>query len=764
MAVNPKSLGDQIFDEQFGGSQSLGDQIFEAQFGSRKPRPAPVPVEGFWSSAGRSAKGMTGAGVAALGTTLEDVGAPVLGQPLRRYGESVQQANAGAIQSLGDIVDKPRAFLGESLGQLAAQVPVSMAGAAAGARAGAALPVPPNLKVPAAALGGAAGAFVPNLVMEYGETRGNQRETGQEDKGKALGAATAAAALDTLGDVYAVPKLLNPVKRAAELAPKLLPAGASRLGAVAQQGLKSALVEGPLTEIPQTALERWGGGKDLASPEALNEYGVAGAMGAVGGGVLGGVQGALQPRAEPWEKPGFTVRPALNPNALPPEPAQPAAPSLTPLPVAPPVAPLPVDGLAPLPVLSPPTRGPGAVNALPPVAPPPMASPERAVSLESLRNLAGSKANYQRWSNVRDGSDAASFYQMVEAPFHALQDAQGRGVPITREAIDELLGTNTVYQGKKIRKQAGDLLAQAFMGEPETAAPALPTLDPAGLKLVTDPVTGETWTLAPAPMLGESPPLFDPETGEILQGAPEPLGPVLGEAPPVLAEAPPLSGLGGAYAGGVETQAVAGPGAEALGGAGADPAAGDLGAAAGVAGFDEPVGGVGRLGAGGGGGTPALYSDLAGLGTGLATDALVGADGGRDGASAGGDVAVGGGPEPVLGAGENPAVAGDGGGALSPEGPGRLGGAWPPVQPQESGDVDESQSVPGPGGVAARTETEVTRAGTGAGEAQAGEGEAGTVAEKPIEIPDAVKRALDFHISGFQGAAQKLRDLFGGGD
>jgi len=301
-------------------------QDVRAHFGFAPQPTQPPPAPGFAESLGRSAKAMTGAGIASLGTVLEDVGAPDLGQPVRQYGESIQQANPSAIQTMGDIVAKPRAFLGEAAGQLAAQLPVSAAGAFTGARLGA---MAGGLAGPAGAavggvLGGIGGAFVPNVTMEYGEARANQRDTGLDDKGRALTAALPAAALDTAGELFAARKVLKPLfgKAAGVALPvtEYLPQGASRLGNIAKQAGQAAIVEGA-TEIPQTALERWGGGMPLATPDALNEYGISAAMGAVGGGLVGGAGGAMQPRAQPGADipPTPTVTgPQPTPAGLPP--------------------------------------------------------------------------------------------------------------------------------------------------------------------------------------------------------------------------------------------------------------------------------------------------------------------------------------------------------------------------------------------------------------------------------------------------------------
>ena len=85
-----------------------------------------------------------------------------------------------------------------------------------------------------------------------------------------------------------------------------MPEGASRLAHAGKQALKTALVEGPGTEIPQTAIERFAGGQEIGTPEAFDEYALAGAKGAIGGGAIGGGLGLVAPRETTLPAPAIT--------------------------------------------------------------------------------------------------------------------------------------------------------------------------------------------------------------------------------------------------------------------------------------------------------------------------------------------------------------------------------------------------------------------------------------------------------------------------
>lgn len=290
--------------------------------------PPPSPPNPFLETVQR-----TGGQIAsAAGTTLEDIGADETGRKVREYGEQVIAEHPSQLEGLGDIIEKPGTAIQEAVGNVLPQIPLSLGGAWAGAKAGASLPLPPQGRAIAALLGGGVGAFAPNLMMEYGETRAKQREEGIDDKGLAMQGALPAAGLEMLGDVGIAGRLLpDPLKKAVGkvVGESVLPEGAG-LGARAlyalKEGAKGAAIEGPLTEVPQTYLERFGGGQEMFTPEGNEEAALSGALGAIGGGALRGGGSFIAPARPEQVKPGTEETP---PQA-PPQPTQPTAPIDTP--------------------------------------------------------------------------------------------------------------------------------------------------------------------------------------------------------------------------------------------------------------------------------------------------------------------------------------------------------------------------------------------------------------------------------------------------
>jgi hypothetical protein len=252
-----------------------------------------------------SLKRKAGQYASALGTVIEDVGAPSLGKPLREFGEGVVNASPSQIQSLGDIVQHPITAAKETISELVPDIGVTMAGAAGGAALGGAFgPV-------GAAIGGIMGGVAPNVLQEYGVVRDNQRHAGIDDKSRAAGAALLAGGLEYLPEKFLGNSAVKALKGA-------IPEGASRLGYAGKQALKGAIMEGPATEFPQTVVERAGGGLPIGNEEAKQEYAFATAKGAMGGGLVGGGIGAASQRqpimpvdqAAEVERPEAAMQPA----------------------------------------------------------------------------------------------------------------------------------------------------------------------------------------------------------------------------------------------------------------------------------------------------------------------------------------------------------------------------------------------------------------------------------------------------------------------
>ena len=234
-----------------------------------------------------------GTGIASVGSTLRDLGAPGA-QAIEQYGADIAARNPSQIQSAGDILDKPLTAAGEAVGEAGVDIARVAAGSWAGAKLGglAGAPFGPAGASIGAILGGAAGIFLPSVFETYGSVRREQREQGIDERGRALAAATGSAALDTaLGPEAAIARMTTR-KVGAAAAKDLLEAGAAK--AIGKQVALGAATEGPLTEVPQEAIERWGAQKALTGEEALNNYLIAGFKGAVGGAAMATVTGSVE--------------------------------------------------------------------------------------------------------------------------------------------------------------------------------------------------------------------------------------------------------------------------------------------------------------------------------------------------------------------------------------------------------------------------------------------------------------------------------------
>lgn len=144
-------------------------------------------------------------------TAAEDVTGPnVVTKAVRETGQGIIDRNPAGITKLGDVVEKPWLAVKEAVGQFAPQIGAAAAGGFAGARAGGALGAlaGPGGAAAGAAIGGLAGGLLPIFTQEYGGIRQEQKEAGQEDKGRALAAAIPATALERIG----MGKALNVLK------------------------------------------------------------------------------------------------------------------------------------------------------------------------------------------------------------------------------------------------------------------------------------------------------------------------------------------------------------------------------------------------------------------------------------------------------------------------------------------------------------------------------------------------------------------------
>lgn len=234
----------------------------------------------------------TGQFVANVGSAARDVGLPGA-QAIEQYGAGVAARNPSQIQTAGDILSKPLTAAGEAVGEAGFDVAKTLAGAAVGAKAASALaPFTGGLSIPIGAILGGASVYLPNLLESYGSIRREQREQGIEDKTRAAGAAAGSAAFETaLGPEAAIARMATR-KVGMAAATDLLEKGAAR--AIGTGVARGAVIEGPLTEVPQSAIERFGAYKSLTGDEALNEYLIGAFKGAVGGAAMSTVTSSME--------------------------------------------------------------------------------------------------------------------------------------------------------------------------------------------------------------------------------------------------------------------------------------------------------------------------------------------------------------------------------------------------------------------------------------------------------------------------------------
>lgn len=267
------------YEEAFGPSQDsssvkLGGNSFSYEEAFGQPAPA---EPGFIPTIKRTGGQM----LTTAATAAEDVVGPnAVTRAVHDAGQGIIDRNPAGIRSLRDLVDSPWLAVKESVGQFAPQIAAAAVGGAAGAKAGAALGAlaGPAGAAAGGAIGGVAGGLVPIFTQEYGGIRQEQKESGQEDKARALAAAIPATALERVG----MGKALNVLKG--------VPGGAA--GTILKEAGKGVLKEGA-TEGAQNVIEQWGAFKDPTTGENLEDTALSAAMGGIGGGVMGGGAGAV---------------------------------------------------------------------------------------------------------------------------------------------------------------------------------------------------------------------------------------------------------------------------------------------------------------------------------------------------------------------------------------------------------------------------------------------------------------------------------------
>lgn len=238
----------------------------------------------------------TGQVIEALGSTAQDLGLSGLGKAAESYGAGLTFKNPSQINTVEEALRSPWTTTREAVGEVVPQVATSIGTGLAGRVIGGVLGLPfgPAGVAVGQTLGAGAGAYLGNLAQEYGGIRSEQREQGIDDKARALATGGAAAVLDTaLGAERIANKFL--AKGSDILARE---AGTNLGKHVAKQTAIGTGIEAG-TEGVQTALERVGAYKDIASSEGLNEIGLAMIKGGIGGGVIRGGLSAVAGERQP---------------------------------------------------------------------------------------------------------------------------------------------------------------------------------------------------------------------------------------------------------------------------------------------------------------------------------------------------------------------------------------------------------------------------------------------------------------------------------
>lgn len=241
------------------------------------PAPAePAIAPGSKGAFGALARG-TGSAIAGIGSAIKDVkGAEDVAQRMQTYGQGVVERNPARYPSISDIKNAGDVlgFGGEKILEMTPQVGATLAG---GALAAAALP---EIGIAGLLGAGATGAGI-TFGQQYGETREEQRSKGIDDKGRAAGTAAISAGLDIATGVggritkgFVKKGLEEAIREAAKKSLK-------------KEVLKTAGEEA-VTEVGQTALQRYGGYQPLTGAEATEQYATSALAGAMGGGAFGG--------------------------------------------------------------------------------------------------------------------------------------------------------------------------------------------------------------------------------------------------------------------------------------------------------------------------------------------------------------------------------------------------------------------------------------------------------------------------------------------
>jgi hypothetical protein len=272
-------------EEAAPGGEDAGFSFDDPEMNT--PYTAAAPGPSGKSALKESAIRSTGNVLSQTGRALRDVGLPTKG--VEEYGTKLAEEHPAEVNTLAEAAKSPWQTTKEAVGELAPQIGLNLAGAAAGARVGALAGAPFEGvgAAPGAVVGGLIGGFAPNFLQEYGGIRQTQDQTGKDNIPLALAAGGAAAGVD----------LLEPETAFAR---KLVTGSLNKVGEKGLVATGKAVAKGlakeALGETVQTGLERVGAEQDLTGPGALDDYAISAIKGGIGGGVVGGVEHHVSPR------------------------------------------------------------------------------------------------------------------------------------------------------------------------------------------------------------------------------------------------------------------------------------------------------------------------------------------------------------------------------------------------------------------------------------------------------------------------------------
>ena len=269
---------------------NLWDDLEKEALNPRKPN-----APGVISDISRA----TGQFVSGVGSTLRDLGAEQFGAGVERYGSDVVLRNPSQVKSFQDILDNPFTTLREAVSEVVPQVGLAIGGQLAGRAVGGLVgaPLGPLGVLAGQQVGGVVGGLLPIAAQTYGGIRSEQRAKGIEDIPRAIGATVPAALLERMGGAERI------AGRIAGEGTQFLAreAGQRATPFVARQFARGGLEEA-ITEVPQSALERYGAYAPVTGPEATDEYAVAATKAFLGGGAIrGGLSAFAGQRPAPGE-------------------------------------------------------------------------------------------------------------------------------------------------------------------------------------------------------------------------------------------------------------------------------------------------------------------------------------------------------------------------------------------------------------------------------------------------------------------------------